>query len=94
MRYLFSTGLFAAITAGISLLRGTRDAPITWRALLAWTSWAITLAFAIGAFVDMRRDERGVAVAIDSPIAPVQAKRAKKQAKQVEKAEKKTSKGR
>ncbi|MFE6995022.1 hypothetical protein ACFVAE_03625 [Microbacterium sp. NPDC057659] len=90
MRYLFSTGLFAAITAGISLLRGTRDVPITWRALLAWASWAITLAFAIGAVVDMRRDERGIAVAVDSPIAPVQAKRAKKQAKQLEKTGKAT----
>ncbi|MFE6733889.1 hypothetical protein [Microbacterium sp. NPDC057650] len=90
MRYLFSTGLFAAISAGISLLRGTRDVPITWRALLAWASWAITLAFAIGAVVDMRRDERGVAVAVDSPLAPVQAKRAKKQAKQLEKTAKAT----
>ncbi|MGG1910342.1 hypothetical protein AB1285_26295 [Microbacterium sp. NRRL B-14842] len=31
MRYLFSTGLVAAISAGISLLRGTRNEPITWR---------------------------------------------------------------
>ncbi len=78
MRYLFSTGLFAAITAGVSLLRGTRETPITWRAVLAWVSWGITLALAIGAVVDTRRDERGEPVSADSPLAPVQAKRARK----------------
>lgn len=81
MRYLFSTGLIGAITAGMSLLRGTRNAPVTWRAVLAWLSWGITLALAIGAAVDMRRDERGEVVAYDSPIAPVQQKRAQKQLK-------------
>lgn len=90
MRYLFSTGLIGAITAGLSLLRGTRDAPITWRAVLAWVSWGITLALAIGAVVDMRRDEHGIAVAADSPLAPKQDKRAKKQRKAVEKAAKAT----
>lgn len=78
MRYLFSTGLFAAITTGISLLRGSRDAPITWRAVLAWLSWGITLALAIGAAVDTRRDERGLEVSPDSPLAAVQAKRERK----------------
>lgn len=81
MRYLFGTGLFAAISAGIALLRGTREAPITWRAVLAWVSWGITLALAIGAIVDTRRDERGEIVAPDSPLAPVQAKRARREEK-------------
>lgn len=90
MRYLFGTGLIGAITAGMSLLRGTREAPITWRAVLAWLSWGITLALAVGAAVDMRRDEHGVAVAIDSPLAPKQTKRAKKQLKAIEKAAKAT----
>lgn len=88
MRYLFGTGLIGAITAGISLLRGTREAPITWRAALAWLSWGITLALAIGAAVDMRRDARGVTVAYDSPLAHTQDKRAKKQLKAVERAAK------
>lgn len=90
MRYLFGTGLIGAITAGISLLRGTREAPITWRAVLAWLSWGITVALAIGAAVDMRRDANGVAVAYDSPLAHTQDRRAKKQAKAVEKAAKAT----
>lgn len=88
MRYLFSTGLFAAISSGVALLRGTREAPITWRAVLAWISWGITLALAIGAVIDTRRDERGEAVAADSPLAPVQAKRARKAEKAAAKAAK------
>lgn len=89
MRYLFGTGLIGAITAGISLLRGSRETPVTWRAVLAWVSWGITLALAIGTIVDMRRDERGIAVAADSPIARVQEKRAKKVQKQADRAAKK-----
>lgn len=85
MRYLFSTGLIGAITAGVSLLRGTRETPITWRAALAWLSWGITLALAVGAAIDMRRDEKGVIVATDSPLSSAQSKRAKKEAKRVEK---------
>lgn len=85
MRYLFSTGLIGAITAGVSLLRGTRDAPITWRAVLAWLSWGITLALAVGAAIDMRRESHGIPVSDDSPLAPAQSKRAKKEGKRVEK---------
>ncbi|MFJ4252813.1 hypothetical protein [Microbacterium sp. NPDC090003] len=86
MRYLFSTGLFGAITTGVSLLRGSRDTKITWRAALAWISWAITFALAIGAVRDTRRFDRGLEVALDSPLAPAQAKRADRDAKQAEKA--------
>ncbi len=89
MRYLFGTGLIGALTAGFSLLRGTREAPVTWRALLAWASWGITLALAIGALVDMRREDRGIIVAPDSPLAAKQAKKQKKQFKAAEKAVKK-----
>ena len=78
MRYLFSTGLIGAITAGMSLLRGTKDAPITWRAVLAWLSWGITLALAIGAVVDTRRARRGRRIAGDSPVAGKQKKLLKK----------------
>lgn len=85
MRYLFSTGLIGALSAGFSLLRGTRDAPITWRAVLAWLSWGITLALAIGAVIDMRRESHGIPVSDDSPLAPRQSKRAQKESKRVEK---------
>ncbi|PRB08490.1 hypothetical protein [Microbacterium sp. MYb64] len=90
--YLFASGLFGAITSGIALLRGTRDAPITWRAVLAWLSWGITIVLAVGAIVDYRRDERGESVAYDSPVAPVQYKRARKELKAELKAQRKADK--
>ncbi len=86
MRYLFSTGLFGAITTGVSLLRGSRETPFTWRAGLAWVSWAITFALALGAVRDTRRFDRGMEVALDSPLAPAQAKRAHRDEKQATKA--------
>ncbi len=59
-QYIFGTGLLSAITGGITLLRGLKnDEPFTWRTALAWLSWGITLALAIGAVVDTRRARRG-----------------------------------
>ena len=67
--YLFGSGLITSITSGITLLRGLRnDEPFTWRTALAWLSWGISLALAIGAVVDTRRAKRGQLVAGDSPI--------------------------
>ncbi|MBD7956670.1 hypothetical protein H9651_03365 [Microbacterium sp. Sa4CUA7] len=68
--YLLRSGLLTAITGGITLLRGLRnDEPFTWRTALAWLSWGITLALAIGAVVDTRRAKRGHLVAGDSPAS-------------------------
>ncbi len=68
-KYLFGTGLIAAITGGLTLLRGLREnEPFTWRSALAWLSWGISLALAIGAIVDVRRASRGELIAGDSPV--------------------------
>ncbi|QKJ19214.1 hypothetical protein [Microbacterium hominis] len=72
--YLFRTGLFSAITAGMTLMRGLRDDEFTWRTALAWISWGITLALAIGAIVDTRRARRGTLAPADSPISGKEAK--------------------
>lgn len=85
MNYLFGTGLISAITAGSTLLRGSRDTPLTWRAVLAWASWGITLALAVGAIVDTRRAKRGLPVAPDSPVAAKQRKEREKEAKKLSK---------
>jgi len=69
-RYLFGTGLITAISGGATLLRGLRNhEPFTWRTALAWASWAISLALAIGAVRDTRRARRGHTVPGDSPVA-------------------------
>lgn len=76
--YVFGTGLVSAVTGGLALLRAMREnEPFTWRVALAWLSWGITLALAIGAVVDTRRARRGEFVAPDSPVAGKEAKLAR-----------------
>lgn len=69
MGYLFGTGIIGAITAGMSLLRGSRETVWTWRTALAWLSWGITFALAVGAVIDTYRDRHDRPVAYDSPRA-------------------------
>lgn len=66
--YLLGTGLLSAITGGVTLLRGLRDEEFTWRSALAWVSWGITLALAVGAVVDVRRARKGALAPADSPV--------------------------
>jgi hypothetical protein len=74
-KYLFGTGLISAITSGLTLLRALRsDEPFTWRTALAWLSWGISLALAIGALVDTRRASRGHPIPDDSKISGKEAK--------------------
>ena len=69
-KYLFGTGIIGAVTSGLTLLRGLRDnEPFTWRMALAWLSWAITFALAVGAIVDTRRAGSGHLIAGDSPVS-------------------------
>lgn len=65
--YLFGTGIIGAVTTGMSLFKGTRGQSFTWRTALAWASWLITLALAIGTINDVRRDRRGIAPLPDEP---------------------------
>lgn len=67
-KYLFGTGIIGAVVSGLALLRGSQDTRFTWREGLAWLSWAITFALAIGAIVDTRRASKGELVADDSPV--------------------------
>ena len=68
-KYVFGTGIISAVTSGMSLLRSTRgDVPFTWRQALAWLSWGITLALAIGSVVDARRASQGKLIPTDSPV--------------------------
>jgi len=80
-KYVFGTGLISAVTGGITLLRGLRnDEDFTWREALAWLSWGITVALAIGAIVDVRKASRGKSIPADSPVAGDEKKLLKKRA--------------
>ncbi|WP_188754386.1 hypothetical protein [Microbacterium album] len=67
-KYLLGTGLLGALAHGYSLLRGSGQQRFTWRTALAWLSWFISVALAIGTVVDVRRASRGQTVSDDSPI--------------------------
>ena len=70
-RYLFGTGIITAVIGGITLLRGLRSEDrFTWRVGLAWASWGISLALAIGTIVDVHRASMGKMIDTDSPVAP------------------------
>lgn len=69
-KYLFQSGLFGAITGAVTLLRGLRsEETFTWRTALAWLSWGISLALAIGAVVDARRASQGKMIDDDSRLS-------------------------
>lgn len=72
-KYLFGTGIISAVTSGLTLLRSARgDVPFTWRQALAWLSWGITLALAIGTIVDTTGRSAGRS---SQPTPPCTAKR-------------------
>lgn len=69
-KYLFGTGLISAFTSGLTLLRALRsDEPFTWRVGLAWLSWGISVALAVGAVVDTRRASKGHPIPNDSKVS-------------------------
>jgi len=69
-KYLFGTGIIGAFTSGLSMLKAIRGGePFTWRTALAWLSWAITAALAVGAIVDIRRAGTGHLAPEESPVA-------------------------
>ncbi|HOA86574.1 MAG: hypothetical protein GX871_06220 [Microbacteriaceae bacterium] len=78
--YLFGTGIIGAITGGLTLLRGLREGEFTWRTALAWASWGITLALAIGAMVDVRRASHGQTIPHDTTLSEKEQRRLAKQA--------------
>lgn len=69
-KYLFGTGLLNSYITGKPLFENLRDGgPFTWRTALAWVSWILTFALAIGAIIDVYRASRGMIVPDDSPVA-------------------------
>lgn len=77
-KYLFGTGMVGAILGGVTLLRGMRDTQFTWREGLAWLSWGISFALAVGAVIDVRRASRGHLVSAASPVYGKEQKLLKK----------------
>jgi hypothetical protein len=54
-RFLLSGSFVSAVFAGVTLLLKTLAGPRTWRTVLLWASWAISLILAIAAINDRSR---------------------------------------
>ncbi|WP_040165651.1 hypothetical protein [Microbacterium gorillae] len=68
-RYLFGTGIIGVVTTGVTLLKSMREQEFTWRTAIAWLSWGLSLALAIGTINEVRRVRQGVVVEHDE-LAP------------------------
>ena len=54
-RFVFSGSFLSVAFAGVTLLLKTVTRPLTWRTLLLWASWAISLVLAIAAINERQR---------------------------------------
>ncbi len=75
MKYLFGTGLLGVVSATFALIKGSEGQKITWRTVLAWLSWGISVAYVIGSIADLRREEQG----LPTPAQSAAEKRAQQQ---------------
>ncbi|SKC46165.1 hypothetical protein ACUWEX_06040 [Okibacterium fritillariae] len=51
-KYLMNTSILGAVTGAWSVIQTTRKGPRDWRLALAWASWIISLALAIGSVAE------------------------------------------
>ncbi|WP_243064218.1 hypothetical protein [Humibacter sp. RRB41] len=55
-KYLLNWGVVTTTLGVISVIQTTRSAPRDWRVLLAWASWALSLAVVITSVHDRSKD--------------------------------------
>lgn len=62
-KYLSGSGIISVGLSAIALLRGMKGQQFTWRTVIAWLSWGLSLALSIGILGENRKEARGYAVA-------------------------------
>lgn len=50
-RFLFNTSIISALFGVFGVVQSTRRGPRDWRLILAWISWGLTVAIAVGTVV-------------------------------------------
>ncbi len=50
-KFLFNASVVSALFGVIGVVQSTRRGPRDWRLVLAWVSWGLTVAIAIGTVV-------------------------------------------
>jgi len=56
-KYIFNASVLGALFGGVSALRQTVKGPRTWRTILIWVIWALSVAVAVGEVVEQNREE-------------------------------------
>jgi len=56
-KYFFNASVLGALFGGVSALRQTIKGPRTWRTILIWIIWALSVTVAIGEVVAQNREQ-------------------------------------
>lgn len=51
-KFIFNTSVIGAVFGVFGVIQSTRRGPRDWRLLLAWISWGLTVAIAVGTVVE------------------------------------------
>ncbi|CAN5220734.1 hypothetical protein BH11ACT4_BH11ACT4_02860 [soil metagenome] len=51
-RFIFNTSILGAIFGVFGVVQSTRRGPRDWRLVLAWISWGLTVAIAVGTVIE------------------------------------------
>ena len=51
-KFIFNTSVIGAVFGIFGVVQATRRGPRDWRLLLAWISWGLTVAIAVGTVVE------------------------------------------
>jgi hypothetical protein len=55
-RFLFNTSVISSLFGVIGVVQSTRRGPRDWRLVLAWISWGLTVAIAVGTVIKAQED--------------------------------------
>ena len=55
-RVLFNTSIIRSLFGVIGVVQSTRRGPRDWRLVLAWISWGLTVAIAVGTVIKAQED--------------------------------------
>lgn len=51
-RFIFNTSIIGALFGVFGVIQTTRRGPRDWRLILAWISWGLTVAIAVGTVIE------------------------------------------
>lgn len=51
-RFIFNTSVLGALFGVFGVIQTTRRGPRDWRLVLAWISWGLTVAIAVGTVIE------------------------------------------